>query len=173
MKCLLSLLPLLFVAVAAQAQCDTIYFHNGGKAAVQIIGVQEYAISFKYCQETAVYVYSKYAVGKIIFASGRTEMVSDKIEIRGEEDWQKVVVLEDKSQTAGLKRQADIAASTAFFNLHTANTGDRKAQELLLKEAARQHCPFVYLHFDRETNFTGFKTYGALQNKKRAFAFGY
>lgn len=78
------------------AQVDKIYKHNGDIINGKVIKIGEFTISFSYENEETEYVVSKYAVEKIIFKTGRTESISEKIIIEGESDWEKVVIIEDK-----------------------------------------------------------------------------
>jgi hypothetical protein len=164
----------LFIAFNAKAQTDSLFFHNGNVVAGQVLRVGEYTISYKYSGEEAEHVAGRYAIEKIRYKSSRTEHVSEKIVINGEDEWRKVLILEDKSQIAGLQRNSDISGFTAFINLHTPNTGDEKALEKLKREAAEKKCPFIYLNFDRETKFSGFVIgLGASQYKKTGIAYSY
>lgn len=155
------------------AQSDTIFFHNGHQVAGTVVRVSEYTLTYKYLGEEVEQIAGKYAIDKIHHKSGRLEKVSKKIEINGEEDWQKVVIIDDKSEIAGLTRIAYITGNTAFINLHTAHTGDKKALIKLQKEAAKLKCAFILLTFDRETKYLGLQGWGATQNKKGGVVFCY
>lgn len=78
----------------------------------------EFTITFKYAGEEAENIVSQYAVASIKYGkSGREEDISPKIEIAGPYDYEKVIVLEDKSLTAGLKRVGEVRGKTSFFKL--------------------------------------------------------
>ncbi len=171
---LLSLLSIFLSAKISFAQNDTIYFHNGNVVAGKVVSVSEYTITYKYSNEDAQQTASKYAIEKIHYQSGRNENITSKIIVNGVEDWEKVMVLDDKSQIAGLTRGNAIRSYTKFLNLHTANTGEKKAYQMLLKEAATFNQPFIFITFERATLYNGvIKGLGALQEIKRAVAFGY
>ncbi len=157
------------------AQNDKVFFHNGKKVEGSVIKVSEYSVEYKYAGEDAIQLASKYAIEKIVYKSGREEALTPKIEVNGEDDWEKVLVLEDKLQIAGLTRVQDIVSKTALINFHTANTGDRKAMRKLQKEAAALNCPIILITSERETNYTGAsgKGFGNLQEKKKAIAYKY
>jgi len=58
--------------------------------------------------------------------------VSDKIAIAGEDDWEKVQILTDKSQVLGLKKGEDVKGKTAgFLSYNTAGSADKKERPLL------------------------------------------
>lgn len=157
----------------ANAQSDTLFFHNGQQVVGRIVRISEYTVTYKYLGEDVEQIAGKYAIDKIHHKSGRTEKVSKKIEINGEEDWQKVIIIDDKSQIATLTRIAYITGNTAFINLHTAHTGDKKALIKLQKKAAKLKCAFILLTFDRETKYLGLQGWGATQNKKGGVVFCY
>ena len=155
-------------------QSDTIFFHNGKTAIGKIISVSGYTISYQYKDEVTEQLVGKYAVSNIHYRSGRNEWISDKITITGENDWKKVIVLEDKSQDAGLVRVSNIRANTKFINLHTANSGEERVSEMLLREAAKQQCPFILITYERETVYNGLiKSWGAIQEIKKAISYHY
>ncbi len=176
MNKLFSLLFFLVLSISPfkiQAQ-DTLHFHNGKKVVGKIISVNEYTVTYKYQNEDATQTAGRYAVEKINYQSGRIDNISEKITINGEDDWQKVMLLEDRTQIAGLKKGSIIRSNTRFLNLHSANTSERKSFERLLKEAAKINSPFLYITYEHETLYPGLIwSIGATQQVKRAVAFGY
>lgn len=158
----------------AVAQSDTLFFHNGKTAIGKVISVSGYTVSYVYQGEETMQMISKYALHRIHYRSGRTEPISEKIQVNGEEDWDKVIVLEDKEQNAGLVRASDIRAHTRFINLHTANSGEARVSESLLRQAAKRKCPFILISFERVTVYNGLiKSWGALQEIKKATSYHY
>jgi hypothetical protein len=176
MNKLFSLLFFLVLSISPfiiQAQ-DTLHFHNGKKVVGKIISVNEYTITYRYQNEDATQTAGRYAVEKINYQSGRIDDISEKITIDGIEDWEKVMLLEDRTQIAGLKKGSIIRSNTRFLNLHSANTSERKSFERLLKEAAKINSPFLYITNEHETLYPGLIwSIGATQQVKRAVAFGY
>lgn len=158
----------------AFAMEDTLVLHNGKKAIGEVVNVKSFMVSFKYKNETSVQELSHYAIEKIHFGSGRVQTLTDKVSINGEEDWEKVIILEDKEQSAGLTRKGETSARTRFLNLHTAYSGNLKVAENLKREAAKQKCPFILISFERATVYNGLiKSWGAIQEIKRAFCYQY
>ena len=99
------LLAALFVSFLTNAQADKIYKHNGETVDGKVKRVEEYTVVFVYNGEEAENTIGKYAIEKIVYgSSGREEEITEKIVINSEDDWEKVVILEDKSYIAGLKK---------------------------------------------------------------------
>ena len=126
------LLAVAFLGFAANAQVDKIYKHSGEVVEGKVLRLDEYTVVFKYDGEDAENTFGKYAIEKIVYGkTGRVEEVTEKIIINGEEDWEKVVILEDKSYIAGLKKGGEVRGKTGLINFQTGNTGDKKAQKKL------------------------------------------
>lgn len=161
------LLAALFITAISFGQSDKMFKHTGEKLDVKIIKVGEWTITYTYPNETAEQTISKYAVGKIEYASGRKETVSDKIVINSKDDWEKVLILEDNNASVGLKRQGEIKGKTAgILSYRTAGNADKKAMERLKKEAAELGAPFVILMSEKESRWS-------TQSIKKGFAYSY
>ncbi len=152
--------------VFAQAN-DKAYLHNGKTIEVKIIKVAEFNVTFSYPNETAEQVMSRYLVQKIDFASGRTEQITEKIVVSGKEDWEKVIVLEDKGAVVGLVKKEEVRGKTSgLMSFNTAGSADKKSMRKLKEAAAEIGCPFVYLTADKDNQFTA-------QSIKKAIAYNY
>lgn len=110
-KVFLSLIASLFVLFAFSQ--DKMYKHDGEKIDVKIVKVAEFTIVYKYPGEDAEQTIGKLAVAKIVYGSGRTEQVSDKVVVSGKDDWESVQIIEDKSQVIGLKKKDEIRGKTS------------------------------------------------------------
>ena len=64
-------------------------------------------------------------------AKKQVEKGTEKIVVKGEADWEKVIILEEKSYIAGLKKGGEVRGKTGLINLQTGNTGDKKAVKKL------------------------------------------
>ena len=174
-KMMFALLSLLFPLLVS-AQADMIYMHNGKTIAGKVIKVAEHTVTFTYENEDAEQVYGKFAIAKIVYGkSGREQEITEKLDVRGEDDWELVTIIESLEEVAGLKRVGEIKGKTSFINYRTGAGSDRKAQEKLKKEAAAQKCPFVLLTSDKEidrksANGGGF---GQVQSIKKGIAYSY
>jgi sRNA-binding regulator protein Hfq len=176
MKKLLFILTLFF-SVAAFAQNDKIYLHNGKNIEGTVVRVAEFTIVFKYANEDAEQTVGKYTVEKIVYGkSGREEEVTEKVVVNSKDDWEKVVLLEDKSQVAGLTKVDEIKGKTAFINYRTAAGSDKKSEQKLKEEAASKGCEFVLMTSDKDLNLGGAGSANALGNTqsiKKGVAYKY
>lgn len=105
MKKIILVLATIFSFGVANAQVDVITKHSGETVEGKVIRLDEYTVVFKYDGEDAENTIGKYAVEKIVYGkTKRVEEVTEKIVVTGEADWEKVVILEEKSYIAGLKK---------------------------------------------------------------------
>lgn len=171
----LILLLVLFVGVnVANAQVDKIFKHSDEIVEGKVIRLDEYTIVFKYDGEDAENTIGKYAVQKIIYGkTKRQEDVTEKIIINGEDDWEKVVILEDKAFISGLKKVGEVRGKTGLINFQTGNTGDKKAQKKLKMDAAKLGCAFVLMTSDKTTVGANSNTIGGTQAIKTGVGYKY
>jgi hypothetical protein len=165
-----------FIAIMfyANAQEDQIFKHNGDVVEGSVIRVTEFGVVFKYAGEDAENTLSKYAVEKIIYGkSKRVEEVSEKIIINGQDDWEKVVILEDKTLIAGLKKGSEIRGKTSFINFQTANSGDKKAMKKLKQEAASDGCQFILILTEKSSVGSNSNNLGGSQAMKTGISYHY
>jgi hypothetical protein len=105
-------------------------------------------ISYTTWQTGAQKVLSHHAVARIAYSTGKEETVSPFITIGGEVDWERVIVLNAKSETAGLiyADEVDAAGGGKFVAI-----GQAEAEALMKmkKEAARLKCPFLFISSSR------------------------
>ncbi len=168
------LLATLFVGFIASAQSDKIYKHNGETVEGKVKRVEEYTVVFVYNGEEAENTIGKYAIEKIVYgSSGREEDITEKIVINGENDWEKVVILEDKAYIAGLKKVDEVRGKTGLINYHTGNTGDKKAEKKLKIEAAKMGCPFILQTADKSTVGASSNSLGGSQVIKKGIGYKY
>ena len=174
MKKIILVLAMLISGAMANAQVDVITKHNGEVVKGKVVKLEEFTIVFKYDGEDAENTISKYAVQKIVYGkSGRVEEVTDKIVVSTEDDWEKVVVLEDKAYISGLKKVDEVRGKTGLINYHTGNTGDKKAEMKLKKAAAAIGCPFVLMTSDKTTVGANSNALGGTQAIKTGVAYKY
>ncbi len=142
----------LFFSVAVSAQNDKIYMHNGKVIDGTVVQIGDFTLVFKYANEDAEQTVSKYAVEKIIYGkSGREEKVTDKINVSSKDDWENVVILEDKSEVAGLTKVDEIKGKTSGWISYRTGAGkDKKSEERLKQGAAELGCQFVLVTADKD-----------------------
>ena len=174
MKKIILLFAVVLSTAFANAQVDVITKHNGETVNGKVIRLEEYTVVFKYDGEDAENSLGKYAIEKIVYGkSGRVEEVSEKILVNGEADWEKVVILEEKSYIAGLKKAGEVRGKTGLINFQTGNTGDKKAQKKLKMDAAKLGCPFVLMTSDKTTVGANSNALGGTQAIKTGVAYKY
>ena len=168
------MLTLAFGAHTANAQVDLITKHNGETVKGKVIKLDEFTVIYKYDGEDAENTMSKYAIEKIVYGkSGRVEEVTAKIDLAGEADWEKVVILEDKSSISGLIKGGEVRGKTGLINYHTGNTADKKAEMKLKKEAAAAGYPFILMTADKTTVGASSNQLGGSQAIKKGIGYKY
>ena len=142
----------LFFSVAVSAQTDKIYMHNGQVVEGTVVRIAEFTVVYKDANEDAEQTISKYAVSKVVYGkSGREEKVSDKIIVVSKDDWENVVVLEDKSEVAGLTKVDEVKGHTSgWISYRTGSGKDKKSEERLKQAAAELGCPFVLIISEKD-----------------------
>jgi len=167
-KTLLTLFTALF-ALTVFCQNDKMIKHNGEKLDVKVIKVGETTISYKYPGEDAEQTIGKFAVASITYgSSGRKEEISEKIVISGEDDWEKVQILNDKAQVLGLKKGEEVRGKTAgYYSFNTAGSADKKATRRIKQEAAKAGAPFILMNSEKTDGF------GVKQSIKNGTAYTY
>lgn len=174
MKKIILVLALAFGIATANAQVDVITKHNGETVKGKVVKVEEFTVIYKYDGEDAENTMSKYAIEKIVYGkSKRVENVTEKITIAGEDDWEKVVILEDKAYIAGLIKGEEVRGKTGLINYHTGNTGDKKAEMKLKKAAAVAGFPFILMTADKTTVGGSSNSLGGSQAIKKGIAYKY
>ena len=164
----------LMIPFLVSAQADVIKKHNGESVNGKVLRIDEYTIIFTYVGEDAENTLSKYAIEKITYGkSGRVEEVTSKINVRTEDDWEKVVIFEEKSYIVGLKKVEEIRGKTGLINFQTGNTGDKKSDKKLKMAAAALGCPFVYMTADKSTVGANSNQLGGSQVIKKGIAYKY
>jgi sRNA-binding regulator protein Hfq len=173
-----SLLLTLFVclSIVGFSQADKLYLHNGKTVEGSVVRNSEFTVIYKYVNEDAEQTISKYAVDKIVYGkSGRTEILSPKINVRSEDDWSSVMILEDNAASAGLTKIGEVRGKTSLINYRTAAGSDKKAEEKLKREAAKQGCHFVILTSDKDAGMqsNGSRNWGGVQSMKKGIGYKY
>lgn len=172
-KLVFALMSLMFPLLVS-AQSDIIKKHNGETINGKVKRIEEYTVVFVYDGEEAENTMSKYAIEKITYGkSGRVEEVTEKIVVRSEDDWDRVVIFEEKSYIAGLKKVEEIRGKTGLINFQTGNTGDKKSDKKLKMAAAALGCPFVFMTADKSTVGASSNQLGGSQVIKKGIAYKY
>jgi sRNA-binding regulator protein Hfq len=174
MKKIILLFSMVLTSSLVSAQADVITKHSGETVNGKVVRVDEYTVVFKYDGEDAENTIGKYAIEKVVYGkSGRVEDVTEKIVVNGEDDWEKVIILEEKSYIAGLKKGGEVRGKTGLINFQTGNTGDKKADKKLRMAAAAIGCPFVLMTSDKTTVGANSNTIGGSQAIKTGLGYKY
>ena len=132
---------------------DKIYKHIGEIIQVKVIKVGEYVITFKYPNEDAKQTIGKLAVEKIEYGSGRFEKISDKVEINGKDDWEKVQIIIEERSILGLRKGDEISGKTSSWaNYNTQSGADKKSTKHIKQAAAEYNAPYVLITFDKNSS---------------------
>lgn len=94
-----------FILVSAQ---DVVIKHDGSQLKVKVNYLTESMVVFTIPGETRSVKMGKAEVEKIIYQSGRTEVVSQKVVINGRQDWNKIVVTSNPLSIVGLTKKGEI-----------------------------------------------------------------
>jgi hypothetical protein len=173
MKKIILMLVILITGIA-NSQVDVITKHSGEIVKGKVIRLEEYTVVYKYDGEDAENSIGKYAIEKIVYGkSGRVEDITEKIIVSSENDWEKVVILEDKAYIAGLKKGDEVRGKTGLVNFQTGNTGDKKAEKKLKMAAASIGCPFILLTSDKTTVGANSNAIGGTQAIKKGIGYKY
>lgn len=147
----------LLVSYAAVGQ-DVIYCHSGKQLRVKVTQVGENSISYSYLGESVVNSIGKPVVARIRFESGRTEEISELIDVAGKDGWENVIITNNPGEVVGLKRLGEIKSKAGgVWSMRTTKGSDRKATERIKREAAELGGHVVYLQ-QHETKGRGFYT---------------
>ena len=143
---LISVTAILFgFSVIAQ---DKIIMRGGETLNVKITKNSPELVEFTYANETLVNTEYKNSIEKIIFASGREEICSEKNQlekINGASDWEKVVITYTESDIKGLKKVGQITKTSAWGGAMASGLGYKDALKKMKKEAAKQKASIIWL----------------------------
>lgn len=116
---------------------DKIVTHKGDTIVCKVSELTDNSIKYKFEGEDLVNTIYKNLVKEIIFQSGRIQKVTEKIEINGPDDWEKVQITNLETDIAGLTKKGELTANAAS-GWSTTGEGkmQAKAMEKLKKQAA-------------------------------------
>ncbi|WP_254411498.1 hypothetical protein [Dyadobacter diqingensis] len=118
----------------ASAQ-DIIVKHNGSKLEAKVNYVTESVVVYTSPGENSSGKLGKAEVEKIIYKSGRVELISQKIVVNGHDDWKKIVLTSNPLSVVGLIKKGEIKVKSGRESHGTASF-DSKEVEKMKKQAA-------------------------------------
>lgn len=148
MKKFLLVLILSFTAKAVISQeaskNDTIYKINKEMVICKIFHIADAEIIYSFPGESLTNSVSKKLIKEIHFSSGRIQTFSEKIIIKGEDDWEKVQLTNIESDIIGLIKKGEVKGygNPPFV---TAKSARRKAEEHIKRAAAKLGCHTIFI----------------------------
>ena len=124
------------MCICTMAQTDKVYLHNGTTLEVSVKGISGGTITYSYPGESLTQEISEKQVEKIQFASGRVQQVSEKIIVKDEDDWEKVMITNLESDVAGLVRKGEVKGSKTGSAMSNTAKIQAKAEKEMKEQAA-------------------------------------
>lgn len=134
---------LMLVSLCASAQ-DKIVLKDGTTLDVKVLESNDRCVVFVYPNEEVRNEKAKRYIDYIVYSSGRKE-VCHSVEIptiKGEEDWEKVIVTTNKDDVFGLTK-VELVSGTYGNGFTKADKAHVKAMEMLKRKVAKLKCGIV------------------------------
>jgi hypothetical protein len=159
---------------------DEIVLHNGStmKAKVTNLNASDgVTVAFIVEGETLTTELSKFAIKDILFASGRKQTITEKININqgGTKSPDKIVITRNPKEILGLTRIGEVQSKTAFINYRTGANADRKAEDRIKDAAHDMDGVVVLITEDKDYNVGNInkKKLGSAQVRMTGIAYKY
>lgn len=166
----LSLTALLFMS-ALTSRADTIYKHTGETINCKVLSIENGLVKFIYNGETASHELGKFSINKIVYDSGREEIISEKVILPRKDAEELVIVTINPNEVVGLKKVEEIRSnSNNDFNFLGSKGLDKKATRKLRKVAADKNAFIVFLTGDQAKSGSVFSS---ASNTKRGICYTY
>ncbi|MBE9460844.1 hypothetical protein ACFP1I_20100 [Dyadobacter subterraneus] len=123
---------------------DLIVKHDGAKLNVKVNYVTESIIVYTDPANSHSDKLGKAEVEKIVYKSGRIEPISDKIEVHGKKDWEKIVVTSNPLSVIGLIKKGEIHVKSVH-QIHGISNIESKDVEKMKKQAAEMGAHVIVL----------------------------
>lgn len=143
---------LLALPFLSMAQEDKIYLHNGQTIVGKVLSVEGENVNFVYLKMENVKCGS-YAIEKIVYADGKTTIMSPKIIVTSKDDWEKVRILMPNDDISGLKYQSFVGDIRKPITPEMVDT-DKEAVKKMKEEAAAKGYPFVQVTAKKNIAYT-------------------
>ncbi|MFM8738908.1 MAG: hypothetical protein ACKOC0_01745, partial [Cytophagales bacterium] len=125
-------------------------------------------IKFSFPGESLIQNIGKPAVAKIVYGSGREEIVSEYVSLKNDSDFEKIVILTSKDETIGLVDKGEVVGKTAAISYQTPGTANKASLNRIRKAALKLNAPFILIE---DVSHVGLGMSG--QSIRRGRAFGY
>ncbi|MEO6685837.1 MAG: hypothetical protein ABIN24_07725 [Dyadobacter sp.] len=145
---------------------DIVFKHDGEKLNVKVNYVTESIIVFTDPVDSHSAKLGKAEVEKIVYKSGRIEPISNKVEVHGKKDWEKIVVTNNPLSVVGLVKKGEIHVKSDH-QIHSISNIESREIEKMKKQAAEMGAHVIVLNgYDARNE--SFKT-----NNQVVVAYGY
>ena len=147
MKRILFILTVIVISLSCNAQ-DKVVFHNGNIAEGKVTETNDAYIKFVYKGEEFVNSIGKNAIAEIDLGSGRVQQMSQKIDIKSPDDWEKVRVVYDKNEILGLKSLGQVekhSSGTWSFSITGGHFSEKTLKKIRKTAAERGGCIVLVL----------------------------
>lgn len=137
----------LFFSLTCFAQ-DEVIFHNGTIAKGKVSEVTEQNIKFCYEGEDVINTIGRCAIAEVKYGSGRVQQMSQRIDVKSKDDWEKVRVITDKTEVLGLKSLGQIekhSTGTWSFSITAGHFSEKTLKKIRQEAAKRGGCIVLVL----------------------------
>ncbi len=165
---------LFFIALSVNAQ-DLLKLHNGTVIDCKVTSTDGSVITFVYKGEELTQKISKIAINSIKFSSGRSQIITEKIDLSGEDAFLKVILTKNLDDVEGLTRIGEVKGKTAFISYRSGASADKKSEDRLKEDCLKAGGVVVLVTEDKD--YAVGKTYqkglGSSQTRMVGIAFKY
>lgn len=168
------LLGFMLVVLNLSAQ-DILKLHNGSDIECKVSNMDGSVVTFVYKGEDLSQKMSKIAINSIKFASGRNQIITEKIDLSGEDAFQSVILTKNLDDVEGLTRIGEVKGKTAFISYRSGANADKKSEERLKADCLKLGGVVVLVTEDKdyEIGRTYQKGLGSSQTRMVGIAYKY
>lgn len=169
-----TLVLFLFLAQTAFATAqDKITTHSGETIICKVTEITDKTIKYKFEGEDLTNNISNNLVEDIKFSSGRSQRITEKINITSESDWEKVQITNLESDINGLKKKGEYMAK-ASSGWSTTGEGKMQAKAMeKLKKMASKNGAHIVLILTTTSKGGSFGLSGGAKSSVTGVAYGY
>ena len=168
------LLGFMLVVLNLSAQ-DILKLHNGSDIECKVSNMDGSVVTFVYKGEDLSQKMSKIAINSIKFASGRNQIITEKIDLSGEDAFHSVILTKNLDDVEGLTRIGEVKGKTAFISYRSGANADKKSEERLKADCLKLGGVVVLVTEDKdyEIGRTYQKGLGSSQTRMVGIAYKY
>ncbi|MCF2444779.1 hypothetical protein L0657_12495 [Dyadobacter sp. CY345] len=137
---------------------DIIVKHDGSKLNGKVNYITESTVVYTEPENSNTSKLGKAEVEKIIYKSGRIEPISQKVEIHGQEDWQKIILTTNPLLVVGLMKKGEIKVKSGRQGHGMANFESHDMEKMKKQAAGMGAHVLVVDGYDGRAEFSNQKT---------------